>query len=68
MKVNQVIVDYINQEMNKGDDGWRLFPRILMKAVTCNSTLFTNLLDMSNLTDPEKFKNHNIEIVFRLVS
>lgn len=44
------IANYINDEMgdeNKPGEDWRLFPRIIMKAITANTYFFTRMMEMS---------------------
>jgi hypothetical protein len=68
------MVEYINNNMGDPDDSddtleeWRDFPRLVMKVFTANSYFFTNLMEMSTSTDPEVFKNHNLETVYRIVA
>ena len=46
---------------------WKKLPRVVFKVMNANTYLFTSLIEMSQITEPNIFLNHNLYIVYKLI-
>jgi hypothetical protein len=73
------MVEWINQEVEMDDDSdiseesddlaqdWKQFPRMVFKVMNANTYLFTSLIEMSHITDPNIFLKRNLFIVYKVI-
>ena len=69
------MVEYIKKEveMEESEDSddiaqdWKNFPRMVFKVMNANTYLFTSLIEMSQITDPNIFLKHNLFIVYKVI-